>query len=339
MNAIEVPYFRREGERIVCEICPRECKLSEGQVGFCEGREVRDGVLIATNYGQAASVAIDPIEKKPLYHVYPGESILSLGPNACNLKCDFCQNWQISQSRVPTRFVPVEDLLRIAGRNGSVGVAYTYSEPFMWYEYIRDSAAALKEKGLITVAVTNGYLNEKPFRDILPLIDAMNIDLKSIEPDFYKKLCGGTIDEVLRNIQIAHQEGCHIEITHLVVTGQNDKPERIEKLTQWIASIDPDIPLHISRYFPHHRYREPPTSTSFLEDAYRIARQSLHFVYMGNIHIEGTSNTICPDCGTVAIRREGYYTAIEQMADGKCSNCGRTLNILSESGSKSRNSS
>jgi len=337
MLTIEVPYFRKEGKRIVCEICPRECKLGEGQVGFCQGREVRDGVLIATNYGEAASIAIDPIEKKPLYHVFPGSRIFSLGPNACNLNCDFCQNWQISQDRVPTRYISVDDLARIAATNGSIGVAYTYSEPLMWYEYVRDSAKLLKDKGMLVVLVTNGYLNERPFRDILPVVDAMNIDLKSIDPDFYKKMCGGTIDEVLQNIKIAHEADCHVEITHLVVTGHNDKEDLIDRLAKWVASVDPDIPLHLSRYFPHHHYLAPPTSAAFLQNAFEIARRSLNFVYMGNISVRGTSDTTCPDCGTVNIRRDGYDVAVAELSQGNCGHCGRSLNILSQLDSKKGN--
>ncbi len=335
MSEVKVPYFRREGDKIVCEICPRLCKLGEGQVGFCKGREVIDGVLIATNYGQAASVGIDPIEKKPLYHVFPGSNIISLGPNACNLNCDFCQNWQISQDTVPTQEITVDQLAEIADRDGSIGVSYTYSEPLMWYEFLRDSAKAVHDKGLITTVVTNGYINEQPLRDILPLIDAMNVDLKSIEPKFYRKMCGGNLEDVQRTIRIAYQEGCHVEITHLVVTGHNDTAEKIDRLSGWIASIDPDIPLHISRYFPHYKYNAPPTSSSFLEKAYKIARKRLNFVYVGNIHISGASDTVCPDCGNVAIERQGYCTTIRNMENGRCTQCGRSLNILDESKGKS----
>jgi pyruvate formate lyase activating enzyme len=339
MNTVEVPYFRKQKDRIVCEICPRECKLGEGQVGFCQGREVIDGKLIATNYAQAASVAIDPIEKKPLYHVFPGSSILSLGPNACNMSCDFCQNWQISQDRVPTREITVQDLVKHAGSNGSVGVAYTYSEPLMWYEYLRDSAIELKKKGYIVVVITNGYICEKPLRDLLPLIDAMNIDFKSIEPEFYRKLCGGNLEDVQRTIKIAHDEGCHIELTHLIVTGWNDNTERFRRLVDWVATLDPDIPLHLSRYFPHNRYHEPPTSVSFLQQAYEIALESLNFVYLGNILINGTSDTVCPDCGKLAISRGGYRVTVHQMDNGHCANCGRSLNMLVNPTGKTTDSS
>jgi pyruvate formate lyase activating enzyme len=328
VKSVPVPFFHKEGNRIVCEICPRECKLGEGQVGFCQGREVRDGILIASNYGQAASIAIDPIEKKPLYHVMPGSNILSLGPNGCSLNCDFCQNWQISQDTVPTREITITELLRIATTDDSIGVAYTYSEPLMWYEYLRDTAKILKDSELLVVVVTNGYINEKPLREILPFIDAMNIDLKSIEPEFYRKICGGNLEDVQRTIRISHQAGCHIELTHLIVTGHNDKIEKIKKLAQWVASVDTDIPLHLSRYFPHHKYLQPPTSSSFIKEAYQVAREYLNFVYVGNISVEGTSDTICPDCKTVAIQRNGYFVKILEMNQGKCSQCGRSLNML-----------
>jgi pyruvate formate lyase activating enzyme len=198
----------------------------------------------------------------------------------------------------------------------------------MWYEFLRDSAQAVHDRGLITTVVTNGYINEQPLRDILPLIDAMNVDLKSIEPEFYRKICGGNLEDVQRTIRIAHAEGCHVEVTHLVVTGHNDTEDKITRLSEWISSIDPDIPLHISRYFPHYKYNAPPTSSSFLKKAYGIAGQHLHFVYVGNIHIGGASDTVCPDCGSLVIERQGYSTRIRNMEEGHCTKCGRSLNIL-----------
>lgn len=318
----------RVGERIECRLCPRFCRLSEGQEGLCRGRRVSGGELRVTNYGQAVSVALDPIEKKPLFHFYPGKVIVSLGPNSCNLACKFCQNWEISQSDIPTRYVSPDDLLELCRRHDSIGVAFTYTEPLMWYEYIRDSAPMLHEQGSVVALVTNGYICEEPLRKLLPHIDALNVDLKSSQEEFYRRLCGGHLEDVLRTIRIAVEMEKLVEVTHLVVTGENDDEENIRAIRDIIADISPRIPLHLSRYFPHYRFKNPATSAEFLLKAREICKERLPFVYVGNIALEGAENTRCPVCNELIISRQSYSVSIHALSEGHCAKCGADLGIV-----------
>jgi len=327
-NWVRAAYAVHEDGRIQCRLCPRLCRLSEGQEGFCRGRTVVDGELRVTNYGQAVSVAIDPIEKKPLFHFHPGAPILSLGPNGCNLACKFCQNYDISQGRVPTRYVSPEHLLQLCRHYNSKGVAFTYSEPLMWYEYVRDTAPLLHEMGGVVVLVTNGYLCEEPLREILPQVDALNIDLKSSEEEFYRRVCGGHLEDVVRTIRISSEMERHVEVTHLVVTGYNDTEEKIRAVRDIVAEINPRIPLHLSRYFPHHKFTDPPTSVDFLLKAREICRERLPFVYIGNVALKGAEDTRCPACDTVVISRMGYAVDIRALSNGRCANCGEDLGIV-----------
>ncbi|RJP80192.1 MAG: AmmeMemoRadiSam system radical SAM enzyme [Candidatus Zixiibacteriota bacterium] len=322
----QAEYYHLESSRLVCDLCPHGCKLREGQAGVCRVRRRQGNRLEVDNYAQVASLALDPIEKKPLYHFRPGSLILSAGANGCNLKCAFCQNAEISQGSVPTRHLPVEALVEAAGTRGSIGVAFTYSEPLMWYEYILEAAAELKRRDYAVVLVTNGYLSEAPFRRLLPLVDALNVDLKSPSRDFYRKLCKADLEPVQRNIRLAHEAGVHVEIAHLVVTGWNDNDESIQRTAAWIASVSDEIPLHLSRYFPHYRYAEPPTSEAFLFHALDLARRELKFAYLGNI-AGGGSDTLCPDCGAIVIERRAYRTRVLNLRDGACARCGRSLPV------------
>ncbi len=321
----KVEYYHRDNERLVCDLCPHHCKLKADQSGICRFRQ-RDGdAIIALNYAEAASVAIDPVEKKPLYHFHPGSVILSVGANGCNFQCSFCQNYDISQGTVPTRHLPVDELVRIAGSNGSIGVAFTYSEPLMWYEYVLDASRALKKAGYKSVLVTNGFIEEEPLAELLPSIDAMNIDLKSLDDRFYKKLCKGRLEPVQRSIRQALDAGVHLELTHLVVTGWNDNEQSITDVVSWIASLSDEIPLHLSRYFPRHEYSEPSTDESFLQRAFNIASQELKFVYLGNISGVVHSDSLCPGCGSLLVERTGYRTRIVNLEGDHCGHCARKL--------------
>lgn len=283
------------GDKITCRLCHHGCALSEGETGFCRARGNRGGQLQSLSYGMLTSVALDPIEKKPLYHFQPGSRILSVGSFGCNLACPFCQNSSISQAgegdfskRGEDRLwhLPPEELLALAldarEKHGNIGVAFTYNEPLMNYEYVRDSARLLKEAGLRTVLVTNGELAATPFRQLLPLIDAMNIDLKGFTEDFYRWLAGD-LALVRENIKVAVAAGCHVEVTTLVVTGQNDGEEDMEREAQWLAGLSPEIPLHLSRYFPRYKLRQPPTPIDTLERLQRIAQGHLNHVHLGNV--------------------------------------------------------
>lgn len=323
---VPVAYFRREKGRTVCEICPRFCKLKPGQKGFCRGRENIEGTLIASNYGRTASAAIDPIEKKPLYHFHPGTQILSIGPNSCNFACKFCQNCEISQFTVPTEKVNPAELAKLAADRGSIGVAYTYTEPFMWYEFLLDCCQEFRSRGMVNVLVTNGFINPEPFKRLAPLIDAMNIDLKSCEEEFYKKLCGGvSVKPVLDTIRTAYNSGIHIELTQLLITAANDDTGQIEKTVNWISAVGTDIPLHFSRYFPRYKFKVPATSPEILEKAYQIASEKLEWVYVGNISIGTGNHSICPECRALLVERRGYTTKIENLEGEFCGNCGKKV--------------
>ena len=320
-------YEKRDDGTVKCVLCPNYCVITDGGTGTCRVRTNRGGTLDADSYGEVVSMAIDPIEKKPLYHFHPGKPILSVGPNGCNFRCGFCQNAGISQETTATSHVGPEALAQFASRDGSIGVAYTYAEPFIWFEYIRDAGKLLHDRGLANVLVTNGYVNEKPLRELLPLIDAMNIDVKSMKPDFYSKICGGKLEDVLRTVEIASGE-CHVEVTNLIVTNHNDTDEDFTLLTDWLSSVNPAIPLHFSRYFPHYRFTEPPTPPDTISRACEIARKKLKYVYAGNISLEGGSDTICPNCGSRLIRRSYYNTTVSGIKDGKCASCGAPTGVV-----------
>ena len=316
------------GDKVRCHLCPAECILTEGKVGICGSRFNRHGTLMVDNYGELVSASYDPVEKKPLYHFYPGKTIFSTGPNGCNLKCLNCQNWEISQGRVPTRFVAPHDMVKLAGRNGSIGIAYTYTEPLIWFEYLKDVGQIIRENNLKNVLVSNGYINAKPLQELLPIIDAANIDLKSMQSAFYKKICKGKLEPILDNIRTLHESGIELEITNLVITGLNDSDRDFEILTDFLASVSPRIPLHFSAYYPTYKMYNPPTSPDRLKRAYKIASRKIEFVYLGNVHIPDRSDTFCPRCKERLICRSGYRIEILGLEDGKCTNCGHDTGII-----------
>jgi pyruvate formate lyase activating enzyme len=317
-------YEKLEGLKVRCRLCPHLCGIPDGAVGTCSVRENRGGTLYALTYGRTVTINLDPIEKKPLYHFMPGSTILSIGPNGCTLACGNCQNWHISQQKVGTEYLAPEKLVEIAGDGGSIGVAFTYTEPLLWFEYLKDVAPMLRAKGLKSVAVTNGFLNEDPAREIAPLIDAFNVDLKGIRDEFYREYCGGRVEPVKRFIEIAAAVS-HVEVTNLVIPGLNDSTRDFEDLVDWLAGVSPEIPLHFSRFFPQYRMTDrPATSKESLETAYAIARKKLRYVYVGNIFIDGTEDTRCPKCGTAVVRRRGYEAEVIGTG-GTCPSCGTRI--------------
>ncbi|MGB2981179.1 MAG: AmmeMemoRadiSam system radical SAM enzyme [Candidatus Zixiibacteriota bacterium] len=319
---------KREDGKIQCLLCPVGCVIAEGKAGVCMGRKNEGGNLYAANYGSLVSIAIDPIEKKPLYHFHPGTQILSTGPNGCNMSCQNCQNWTISQEESPTELVTPEDLVRVASNENSAGIAYTYTEPLIWYEYVLDTAKIAREKKLTNVLVTNGYIHEEPLKKLLPFIDAMNIDLKSMDDDFYKKVCKAKLAPVLRTIELAHQNEIHIEITNLLIPTMNDSEEQIQKLVDFVAGLSDRIPVHFSRYFPAYRMDLPPTPMQSLQKAFLLAKRKLKHVFVGNAYIPNTSNTYCPVCNNLLIERNGYHTSVVGIKDKKCGNCGAAVDVV-----------
>lgn len=327
----EAEYYEKiDSTRVRCTLCPNYCIISLDKYGQCRARKNIDGVLYATNFGETTSIAMDTIEKKPLYHFHPGKLILSISPNSCNMKCPWCQNAEISQEEFPTRFVSPEDMVKIALKNASFGIAYTYTEPLTWYEYIKDTGKIAKERGLKNVLVTNGMINEKPLMEILPLIDAMNIDLKSMNPDVYKRIIKGDLNTVLNTIRIAKKH-CHIEVTNLLIPDLNDSSEEIKKVVDFVVEIGRDTPLHFSRYFPYYKWTTPSTPAETIIKAYNIAKEQLHYVYVGNILIENISdNTFCPECDNLLVERSFMTGRVVGIKDAKCSKCGRKADVVLE---------
>ena len=277
-----------KGDPVVCEVCWRHCRIFEGGLGYCRARTVKDGVVIPANYGQLTSLALDPIEKKPLYYFHPGTSILSAGSYGCNMACPFCQNYEIARqaaaSRRTARVSPEELVSKaLACRNrGNIGIAFTYNEPLVGYEYVRDTSILAREEGLETVVVTNGQIEEGPLNELLPLITAWNIDLKAFTDQAYSKL-GGRLDVTMRTIRRVAAVS-HLEVTTLVVPGLSDNEEEMREEAAFLASIDPRIPLHLSRYFPCYQYDAPATPKEILYRLRDIAKESLERVKLGNIH-------------------------------------------------------
>ena len=323
----EARYYRVEDGKGECLLCPVHCRIAPGRTGKCMGRTFIAGKLLATNYGEVGAQAVDPIEKKPLYHFHPGRDILSIGPNGCNLDCQFCQNWTLSQTPVVTQFISPEDLVSLASKHESIGVAYTYSEPLIWFEYLMDSMPLLHRAGLKTVLVTNGYINPEPFSDLIPHVDAMNVDLKSMNPEFYRKYCKGALEPVIKTIEASVGQ-CHLEITSLVIPGLNDSPAEVGELASWIARLDRHIPLHLSAYFPNYKFDVPATATETLKGLYEKAREHLHYVFMGNVSLPRGNDTWCPECGACLIRRQGYQVKIEGLSGNTCTACGTTVPIV-----------
>lgn len=270
--------------KVHCLLCPQSCRIDDGKVGFCRVRKNIKGKLYSLIYGQITSLALDPIEKKPLYHFHPGKYILSIGTKGCNLACPFCQNWTISQDdSVATESITSQELIKKAKELNSFGIAYTYNEPFIWYEFVLDTAMLAKKEGLENVLVTNGFVNLEPLEKILPLIDAMNIDLKSIEDDFYRKVCRGRLNPVLETIKRAHKS-CHIELTNLIIPTLNDSEDNFRRLVDWIYdNLGGEVPLHFSRYFPCYKCDIPSTDINTLKLAEKIAKKKLKYVYLGNV--------------------------------------------------------
>lgn len=280
----EALYWDKVDDKVHCHLCPHECIIANGKVGICGVRKHIDGKLYSLVYGETTSIALDPVEKKPLYHYHAGEYILSLGTKGCNFKCPFCQNWTISQDMdAPTEKITSERVIKEAKKRKSFGIAYTYNEPFIWYEFVLDTAKLAKKEGLENVLVTNGYVNPKPLEDMLPYIDAMNIDLKSMDEEFYRKACGGRLEPVLYVIKRS-AKACHVELTNLIIPGLNDSDEDFTRLVDWIYdNVGPEVPLHFSRYFQCYKLAKPTTPLDTLERAYQIAKKKLKYVYLGNV--------------------------------------------------------
>ena len=323
----------KEKNIVRCSLCPHGCVIAPGKTGICRARKNVSGGLFSLSYGELTSINLDPIEKKPLYNFYPGTKILSAGSFGCNFRCSFCQNWEISQStfgEVPTRSVKPSDIVKTALDCGSIGIAYTYNEPFVNFEWMKDTSKLAREKGLVNVIVSNGYVNPEPLSELIPFIDAANIDIKAFTDDFYNKLCGAKLAPVLGTVSALAKASRHVEVTTLLIPGENDSTEEIDKLSAWIADLSPDIPLHFSRYFPAYNMDKEPTGMNTLERAWVTAKKHLRYVYVGNVSAPQYSRTQCPACGEILIERNGYDIKMKDMPRGCCPKCGIKMDIKSQ---------
>ncbi|MEX2356635.1 MAG: AmmeMemoRadiSam system radical SAM enzyme [Thermaerobacterales bacterium] len=328
--AREAMYYERlSGGQVRCTLCPKFCRLSDRQVGACRVRYNDGGHLHTYTYGRNAVTALDPVEKKPLYHFYPGSTLLSLGTVGCNFGCTFCQNWMISQRLADTDELAPESAVAMAAGHGDelcVGLCYTYTEPVIWYEYVLETAAQAQAAGLRNVLKTNGYICRDPLTEWLPFIDAMNIDLKAFTEDYYQRICKGTLAPVMDTIAAAHEHGCHIELTTMLIPGENDDPAQMGRLAAWVANISPDIPLHISRYYPDYQMTSPPTGLGVLERAREAAQDHLHYVYLGNVWGGVGTDTHCKHCRHLLIRRDGLTAVAEGLDESaRCRRCRQEL--------------
>jgi pyruvate formate lyase activating enzyme len=317
-------YYKIKDNGIVeCELCPHNCKISNNKVGICQVRKNIDGKLYSLNYGQISSLGVDPVEKKPLYHFYPQKKVLSVGSWGCNMSCVFCQNWQISQQKPGLREFKPEEIVETALKKGIDLIAYTYSEPVVFYEYMLETAEIAAEKGLKNILVSNGFINQKPLKKLLPFLDAANIDLKAFNNNFYQDKCGGGVEPVKRTIETLARE-IHLEVTTLVVTDLNDDLNELEELFKWLSQINSQLPLHLSRYHPAYKLNNPPTDLEKMKKAYQKAKKHLDHVYLGNAIIENTADTYCSSCGRKLIKRKAYQ--VENMLDqNRCPDCGTEL--------------
>ncbi len=319
-----------EDGRIQCDLCPRDCKLGEGQRGSCFVRQNLASAMVLTTYGRSSGFCIDPIEKKPLNHFHPGSSVLSFGTAGCNLMCKFCQNWDISKSRDMDRLMDQaspEGIARSAEEWGCRSVAFTYNDPVVFAEYAMDVADACHERGIQTVAVTAGYIHAKPRREFYGKMDAANVDLKAFTEDFYFKLSVAHLQPVLDTLRyIRHETDTWLEITTLLIPGQNDSGEEIKAMTEWIAQeLGPDVPLHFSAFHPDYKMMDTPaTPKATLAKARAIALAAgLHYVYTGNVHDASGGSTYCPACKALLIARDWYEIGEYRLtADGHCPDCG-----------------
>jgi pyruvate formate lyase activating enzyme len=329
---VEASWYRKlEEGRVECGLCPQACTVADAERGTCGVRENRKGTYYTLVHSLACSVHADPIEKKPFFHVMPGELALSYATAGCNVECKFCQNWEISQFRpeqVRSVYLPPEALADAAKRAGARLTAATYSEPVVFWEYVRDAARAALEADLAPTVVSNGFIQEKPLREVLPLLRAVKIDLKSFRNSFYEEQLRGKLEPVLRALEIIREAEVWLEIVVLLIPGLNDSENEVRELARWVRSrLGSDVPVHFTRFHPTYRLTDlPPTPVASLERAWRTAKaEGLEYVYLGNVPGHPGEHTVCPGCGSVLIRRLGFQVVANRLASGACPDCRREI--------------
>lgn len=319
----------KSGDKIKCLLCPHFCLIGSNKTGICGVRKNTGEAIELQTYGVISGWSSDPVEKKPLYHFFPGTSILSIGSYGCNMKCDFCQNYHISQNVIEKKInvtKPEEIFNQSISIKNNIGIAFTYNEPVIWFEYVMDVAVLIKEAGLYNVMVTNGFVNKEPLKEFLGVIDAFNVDLKAFNNDFYRKITGAELEPVKNALKQISAAGRHLEITTLVVTGINDDPSEMENQVKWISGeLGENTPFHLSRYFPMYRRDDPATPHETLMSLYEIALKHLNYVYVGNTMSATGQDTNCSGCGSLITKRSGYNIQNMNVKEGNCSKCGTKI--------------
>jgi len=321
--------------KVKCKLCSHRCTIKDEKRGICKVRENRGGKLYTLNYGLASSVTPDPIEKKPLYHFYPGTSVFSLGTVSCNFRCLHCQNYSISQAPLDESMgylveYPPQKTIELAKHYDCQGVAWTYNEPTIWFEYTYDTSKLAKEEGLYTAYVTNGYMTEEALDKIDPYLDAMNIDVKAFRKSFYKEISGAKMQPVLDTVERAVKKGIHVEVTYLIIPTKNDDKEEIKDFVDWVAGLGVNIPVHFTRFHPDYLLTEPPaTPIKTLESARKMGLEKLRYVYTGNVVGHEGEDTYCYNCGEKLIKRWGFAVRnLNITEDNKCPKCGVEIHIV-----------
>ncbi|MCX5716258.1 MAG: AmmeMemoRadiSam system radical SAM enzyme [Candidatus Omnitrophica bacterium] len=320
-------YVKKEEKKVLCGLCSHRCLIAGGKFGYCGVRQNKDGILYTHSYGNLVAANVDPIEKKPIFHMLPGSASYSIAAAGCNFRCDFCQNWEISQKdeagagRDPL-YVPPAKTVSEAGRSGARSISYTYTEPTIYFEYSLDTGRLAKKEGLYNIYVTNGFMTKECLDALKGVLDAANVDLKSFSSEYYKKVCKGRLEPVLESIEYMRKLGIWVEVTTLIVPTLNDTEDELKKIAVFLAGIGKEIPWHISRFYPQYKIGNlPPTPLGTLKMAQAIGKAAgLYYVYLGNVPGEG-ENTHCYNCNELLIERTGYFVKTNKITEGKCPKC------------------
>jgi len=324
------PLYLKYDNYIECRLCPHLCKIADGKRGICGVRKNTGEKIELMTYGVISGHSLDPVEKKPLYHFFPGRNILSIGSYGCNMRCDFCQNYHISQIKADSFSQgtdPGKLVIEALNSPDNIGLAFTYNEPVIWYEFVMDTAALIREKGMYNIMVSNGFVNRNPLNEMLELIDAFNIDLKAFNDSFYSKLAGAGLEPVKEALKQIAKAGKHLEITTLIIPGRNDSEQEMDMESKWISSeLGNETPLHLSRYFPMYKREDPVTPETSLKRLYEAASKHLKYVYVGNTSATIGQDTACGKCGKIVTRRSGYNIRLLNLDNkGRCTGCGNTV--------------
>jgi len=339
----EASFWKKiEEKKVQCSLCSHCCKIDDNKIGICGVRKNENGKLFTLVYGSCSSVAADPIEKKPLYHFHPGTNAFSIGTVGCNFKCSHCQNYSISTAdpQFPyTQELTPDQIVERAKQYDCQGIAYTYNEPTIWHEFCFDSAKLANKAGLYNVYVSNGYISEDPLREISPYLDAINVDVKAFNEDFYRTICKAHLEPVLKTCELMKELDIHLELTYLVIPNYNDSIDEVRDFCSWIIEkLGSSTPVHFSRFHPDHKMTDiPRTSMETLLRMYDIAKEvGVLYPYLGNVPYGDYENTVCPKCGSVCVERKGHSINIDGFIDGKCMKCGNVLPIIDNNYNKQK---